>query len=164
MESGMARAQESSLEYAIKGAYLFKFGDFVEWPETVFAQPNAPFVIGILGEDPFGPNLDQSLRNRSVQGRPIVIKRYERVEEARSAQILYLGQGLQERKEAVLAELRKTNTLTVSDKYRQAGAMINFVLEENKVRFEIDAAAAQQAGLKISSKLLSLAKARGKNE
>src|SRR5260221_4758572 len=70
MESSMARAQESSLEYAIKGAYLFKFGDFVEWPEAVFAQPNAPFVIGILGEYPFGPNLDPSLHNPSPPRMP----------------------------------------------------------------------------------------------
>jgi YfiR/HmsC-like len=155
--TGAAKA-EDSLEYAVKGAFLFKFGAFVEWPPSALPEPGAPFIIGILGEDPFGANLDQMVQNREVHGRPVVIKRYKRIEQARDAHILYISTSEKERLQEIAASLSGTSILTVSDESRQAGGIINFIIQENKVRFEIDAEAAERAGLKLSSKLLSLAK------
>src|SRR5687768_16355470 len=80
-----------SLEYTVKGAYLYKFSAFVDWPASSFANAKAPFIIGILGDDPFGPKLDALVQNRTVHGRPIVVKRYQRVEQAKDAHILYIS-------------------------------------------------------------------------
>jgi hypothetical protein len=158
---GIAKAQATS-EYAIKGAFLVKFGAFVEWPADAFPSPSSPFVIGILGEDPFGAELDRSAQGAMVQGRPVVIKRYQRVEQSSDAHILYISATTQERREQLLSWLRSERILTVSDKSALPGGIINFVIQDNKVRFEIDAEAAERAGLKLSSKLLALAKVEKK--
>jgi len=132
-------AQAQAPEYEVKGVFMYKFGDYVEWPAAAFDGPGAPFTIGILGDDPFDGTLDQIVQNRTVQGRPVVIKRFHRVDEVRGVQILYLGAS------------------EASDQARQPGAVITFVLQDKKVRFEIDQDAAGRSGLKLSSKLLSLA-------
>lgn len=147
----------SAIEYAIKGTYLFKFGAFVEWPKTVFSSPESPLVIGILGEDPFGSDLDQSLKNQTVEGRQVVLVRLKRVEQARDVHILFIGYDTVQPRESILADLRGRSVLTVTDKSGQHGGIITFLLRDNKVRFEIDLNAADQAGLKISSKLINLA-------
>jgi hypothetical protein len=153
---GAAQAQEAS-EFQIKGAYLFKFGDYVEWPAGSMPPPGAPFVIGILGDDPFGDALDQTVQGRSVHDHPVVIRRLQRVEQARGVQILYLSQSEAERWDQDMAALRGQNVLTICDKDHVRGSVIAFLLQGNKVRFEIDSGAAERAGLKLSSKLLSLA-------
>jgi hypothetical protein len=153
-----AMKAEGSLEYAIKGAFLFKFGDFVEWPPSAFPGPGTPFVIAILGKDPFGASLEQTVQNRTAHGRPVVIKRYKRIEQVQDAHILYISPSETERLEEIAASLSGTSILTVSDESPQPAGIINFIIQENKVRFEIDIEAAESAGLKLSSKLLSLAK------
>jgi hypothetical protein len=155
---GTARAEEP-MEYQIKGVYLFKFAAYVDWPPVAFPQPGMPFVIGILGQDPFGSNLDLAVKSHTIQGRPILIRRFKRVEDVRDVQILYLGPGETEHWDHVLASLRDRSVLTVSDGASQAGAIINFVIQGNKVRFEINADAADRVDMKLSSKLLSLASA-----
>jgi hypothetical protein len=151
-------AADTPAEYAIKGAFLVKFGAFVEWPPNTFASRGAPFVIGILGDDPFGSDLDRSAQKTTVQDRPVVFKRYQRVEQAKDAQILYISATTLERREYILSRLRDENVLTVTDKSPSPGGIISLVIQENKVRFDIDAEAAERAGLKLSSKLLALAK------
>ncbi len=158
----LAAKADDAVEYAIKGTFLAKFGDFVEWPAAAFPQPDAPFVIGILGEDPFGSSLDKTLENRSIQGRKMVVVRYKRIEQAGDAHILFIARDTPQHRDTVLTELRKRNVLTVTDKSKRPDGIINFVIHENRVRFEIDADAAEQAGLKLSSKLLSLAVATRK--
>ena len=148
----------SSLEYTVKGAYLYKFGAFIDWPQSAFPTPDSPFIIGILGNDPFGPSLDEVVQNQTVNGRPIVISRYKRVEQARAAHVLYISPTETENLAQILASLRDTNVLTVSDQSKDAKGIINFILQENKIRFAIDPEAANRAGLKVSSKLLSVAK------
>jgi hypothetical protein len=153
---GAASAQGAP-EYEVKGVFMYKFGDYVEWPAAAFDGPGAPFTIGILGEDPFDGSLDQIVQNRTVQGRPVVIRRFRRVDEVRRVQILFLSASEMERWQKDLESLRGTNILTVCDHAVQPGAVITFVLKDKKVRFEIDEDAAGRAGLKLSSKLLSLA-------
>lgn len=152
-----ARAQAP--EYEVKGVFMYKFGDYVEWPAAAFDGPGAPFTIGILGDDPFDGTLDQIVQNRTIQGRPVVIKRFRRVDEVRGVQILYLGASETERWQKDLENLKGMTILTVSDQTRRPGAVITFVLQDKKVRFEIDQDAAGRSGLKLSSKLLSLATA-----
>src|SRR5882724_5191380 len=156
--AGNAATTQESLEYAVKGAFLFKFGAFVEWPSSAFPNPDAPFVIGILGDDPFGASLDQIVQGRTVQGRVVVIQRLQRVEQAKDVHILFIARTERERAEQIAASLRGNSVLTVSDvdhSPRPVG-VINLVTVDNKVRFEIDEDMAQRAGLKLSSKLLSL--------
>ena len=150
-----ARAQ--ALEYEVKGVFMYKFGDYVEWPAAAFEGPGTPFTIGILGDDPFDGTLDQIVQNRTIQGRRVTIKRFHRVDEVRGVQILYLGASERERWQKDLQELKGMTILTVSDQARRPGAVITFVLQDKKVRFEIDQDAAGRSGLKLSSKLLSLA-------
>ena len=154
---GAALAQEP--EYVVKGAFMYKFGDYVEWPSAAFGGPGAPFIIGILGEDPFDGGLDQTVQNRTVQGRPIVVRRFRKADQVRGVQVLYLSPSESGRWDADLAELRGQNILTIGDRAELAGVVITFVLQGNRVRFEIDQDAADRAGLKLSSKLLSLATA-----
>lgn len=150
-------AQAQAPEYEVKGVFMYKFGDYVEWPAAAFDGPGAPFTIGILGDDPFDGTLDQIVQNRTVQGRPVAIKRFHRVDEVRGVQILYLSASEAGRWQKDLEDLRGMTILTVSDQARQPGAVITFVLQDKKVRFEIDQDAAGRSGLKLSSKLLSLA-------
>lgn len=151
-----ARAQEPS-EYQVKGVYLLKFLDYVEGFRIPGAPGGTPFTVGILGEDPFEGLLDQLLQHRAFQGRPMVLRRFKRAEEVRDVQLLYLGPAEPGRWNQALAGLRNQGILTVADGDGQRGAVITFVLRTNKVRFDIDVEAASQAGLKLSSKLLSLA-------
>lgn len=158
--SPMAPSQvraDTPLESVIKAVFLFKFGDFVEWPPKAFARAEAPFTIGILGQDPFDGSLDQAVQNRTVQGRPVVVKRFSRVEEVQDVQVLYLSASESERWKEDLARLRGMEVLTVGEQGQQPGVVITFVLQDGKVRFKIDQDAADRAGLKLSSKLLSLA-------
>ena len=154
--SGTLQSQES-LEYPVKAAFLLKFGDYVEWPPNALPAPGAPFAVGVLGKDPFGGNLDLAVKDRSVQGRPIIVKRFERVEQVKEVQILFIGPVEPEELEGVLVALSTMSVLTVSDGPVRRGVVIRFVIQENRVHFEIDADAAQRANLKLSSKLLSLA-------
>ena len=157
-------AGDQEPEYAVKGVFMYKFGDYVEWPASAFSGPATPFTIGILGEDPFDGGLDQTVQNRTVQGRSIQVKRFRKVEQVRDVQVLYLSDSEAGRWEQDLAMLKGLNILTIGDRSGRAGAVITFVIQDNKVRFEIDAGAADRAGLKLSSKLLSLAasvKAKG---
>jgi len=156
---GVAKTEvEESLEYAVKGAFLFKFSAYVEWPRSAFANTTTPFVIGILGEDPFGANLDAIVQDRTVEGRVVLIKRYKQPDQARAAHILYISATEATSQEQILTSLHGMNILTVSNDSPETGSIINFVVQDGKVRFEIDLKAADVAGLKVSSKLLALAK------
>ncbi len=147
------------MEYRVKGVYLFKFAEYVDWPPEAFPARNAPLVIGILGEDPFGPALDQAVQNRTVRGRPLVLRRFKHVDQVQAVHVLYIGAREMEQWERIREGLRGRSILTVAEKGPHSLAVITFVLVQNKVRFEIDAVAAEQAELKLSSKLLGLATA-----
>jgi hypothetical protein len=132
----------------------------VEWPASAFSGAGAPLVIGILGEDPFGPVLDELVAGRSVQGRPLRLRRLRRVSEATDVHVLYLGFSDPLDIRFAAAELRDHPVLTVADGDRLAehGAMINLRLRDRRVGFDINLAAAEAAGLKLSSQLLKLAR------
>jgi hypothetical protein len=158
-------AQDFPSEYQVKAAYLFNFLKFVEWPDDAFADSLAPIVIGIVGDDPFGSALPEVVIGKTVQGRDLVIRRYHSGENLRGASILFIGASEKKRLPQILAGLRGASTLTVADMdgFLEGGGMIQFLSENDRVRFAINADAANRARLKVSSKLLSLARAVGKN-
>lgn len=145
-----------SREYAIKAVFLFNFAQFVEWPAGTFADAKAPIVIGVLGDDPFGGFLDETVRGETVNRRPLLIQRYRRIEEIGACHLLFISTSEAERMEPLLTALRQRSILTVGDHdgFAANGGMIRFLSENNKVRLRINLAAAKSAGLTISSKLL----------
>jgi hypothetical protein len=160
-----AHAQDALSEYQVKATYLFNFLKFVEWPEESFADPLAPIVIGVVGEDPFGNALPQVVVGKTVQGRDLVIRIYRPGEDLRGAHILFISASERKRLPMILSSLRGSSVLTVADTagFLDAGGMIQFLNENGRVRFAINVDATGRAKLKMSSKLLSLAKVVGGN-
>jgi uncharacterized protein DUF4154 len=151
-----AVSEPEAKEYQIKAVFLFNFAEFVEWPPEVFPDAQSPLIIGVLGEDPFGPYLDEAVRGERVNNRPMEIRRYSRIEDVTACHILYISQSESGRMDRILGSLKGRSILTVSDAddFSQLGGMIRFVVEKSKVRLKINLQAARQAHLTISSKLL----------
>jgi hypothetical protein len=147
-------------EYQIKAAFLYNFARFVNWPEEAFAGPDTPISIGILGNDPFGIHLDLTLRDKTVKGRNLVVKRFTKLDDTKLCHILFISKSEKGRVSETLSVLKNWHVLTASDMkgFAQCGGVIAFVTKDNKIGFEINVDSADQAGLKISSKLLKLAK------
>ena len=153
---------QSSNEYQVKAAFLYNFAKFVDWPGDAFGNTNAPLVIGVIGDDPFGGALDQAINGKTINGRPLVVRRLRWGQDLRSCHIIFISSSERQRLPQIIQSLKGASVLTVGDmgQFNQQGGIINFILEANKVRFEINSSAAGQARLRISSKLLSLAKNR----
>jgi hypothetical protein len=149
----------AATEYEIKAAFLYNFAKFVQWPPAAFADPGGPLVIGVLGDDPFGSDLDRIIEGKTANDRPLVIKRSKRLEDLRACHILFVSASESGHLAAMLNSLRTASVLTVgeTDQFIPLGGVINFIDRENKVHFVINVEAAQRAGLKISSKLLKVA-------
>jgi hypothetical protein len=143
-----------ALEYQVKAAFLYNFLKFVEWPEKA---TDAPWVIGILGHDPFGTVLDETVRGKMVNGRKVNLRRYDKPGDVKDCNILFIGRGDYERT-GIPAQ---AGMLTVGEApgFLKAGGAINFYLDDNRVRFEIRPEAARAAGLHVSSQLLKLGRA-----
>jgi len=145
-------------EYSLKAAYLFNFTQFTEWPGHSFASANSPIVIGLLGEDPFGAVLDRAIKDKTIRGRSLEIRRLNQISDLRVCHVLFVCASETKRLPEILAAARKTSVLTVSDidRFAEQGGITNFYTENNKVRFKINLSAAERAGTKISSQLLRL--------
>lgn len=149
----------------VKAAFLYNFAKFVEWPDSVFEDDNAPFVIGVLGDDPFGAILDATVKDKTILGRPIRIRRFrwsrseDRVELTR-CEAVYICTSERFRLDEILATLRGHPILTISDlpNFAGNGGNIGFVLDDGRIRFEMNRRAQERARLKTSSKLLKLAR------
>ena len=143
----------------VEAVFLFYFSQFVDWPPGAFADQSSPIVIGVLGADPFDGTLDQAVSGERVNGRPIVVRRLANVGEAAGCHILYISASEAPNLPQILGALKGRNVLTVSDlgNFMQSGGMIRFVLIDQHVRLNINARAAQAAGLTLSSKLLRAA-------
>jgi len=156
------RAQDAAVsEYQVKAAYLYNFAKFVEWPSDSFSSASAPFEICIFGEDPFGEVLQNVIRGKQVNGRSFEIRgRVTAPAQAASCHILFVSTSATRQFQAILQALRGRSVLIVGESpgFAERGGMINFVLEGGRVLFEVNQKAARQAGLKISAKLLTVAK------
>lgn len=148
-------------EYPLKALFLYNFGGYVEWPSDAFQSPQQPFVIGVLGHAPVIDSLRDIATAKTVGGRPLVIQRFDSAAAVRPCQILFVARGVppQERQLAI-DKLLGHPVLIVgeTDGFAHQGAAINFFVEANKIRFEVNLEAARRHQLKISSKLLALAK------
>jgi hypothetical protein len=153
-------------EYQLKAVFLFNFVQFVEWPEAAFASADAPIVIGVLGTDPFGPVLDEIVRDEKIAQRPLVVKRCARLEEAKSCHLLFISGSEESRFDQIIAQLRGRAILTVGDfdHFARRGGMIRFMSEKNRIRLRINLESARAAGLRLSSKLLRPAEIVGGTE
>jgi hypothetical protein len=150
---------EAAPEYQVKAVFLFNFTRFVEWPAQTFTTPGEPFVIGILGDDPFGTRIDDVIRNERIDEHPLIVRRFRHAEEIGDCQMLFIGRSEAAGFGQVAARLDHRAVLIVSDIEGSAehGAMIQFATESSHVRLRINSDAARGAGLVISSKLLHLA-------
>jgi hypothetical protein len=145
-------------EYQLKAVFLFNFAQFVEWPEGTFAAADTPLVIGVVGTDPFGAHLDEVVQGEHVKGRPLTVRRFRKIEDARDCHILFLGEGgATGRQDTWPALLTERHVLTVSDADRASAAIIQFVDASSRIKLRIDALRAEKSGLTISSKLLRAA-------
>jgi hypothetical protein len=145
-------------EYEVEAAYLSNFGRFVEWPARAGAATES-FPVCVLGADPFGALLDAALKGETIAGAPMVARRIAKPEDAGACRIVFVGAVKDSQLTGILESLRASNALTVSDMstFSRRGGMIQFVLDGNRVRFEINLAAIQRAGLTVSSELLKVA-------
>jgi hypothetical protein len=148
-----------STEYQIKAVFLYNFARFVDWPAKVFPDSSAPVVIGVLGDDPFGSYLDETVRGEKVNGHALNVQRYRRVSDIKSCQVLFIGRSENGRLDQIVASLRGRSILTVgeTDDFTARGGMIRLATENNKVRMRINLEVVKAANLRISSKLLSVA-------
>ena len=145
-----------SREYQVKAVFLFNFAQFVEWPAAAFTGASSPIVIGILGQDPFGAYLDETVRAETVDNRPIEVQRYRRADEIQTCHVLFIALSEAIHLEQILAKLKDRSILIVGDgdNFVQRGGMIRLATVQNKIRLIISADAARAANLTISSKLL----------
>jgi hypothetical protein len=152
-------AQEKPSEYEVKAAFLFNFAKFIEWPPEAFAETNSPIVIGILGKNNFGGSLEKIINDRKVNNRSFQFRNFNSGTDAINCQILFVSSSEKNDFPKIISTLHDASILTVSeaDGFIKAGGMVNFLFEGNNIRFQISDEAAKKAGLKISSKLLSLA-------
>ena len=154
-----AAQSDQPSEYEVKAAFLFNFTKFVEWPEGSFDDPHAPIVIGIIGDDPFGDSLMRIVAGQKVQGRSIVIRKVRFGDDLRRCHVLFISASERQRSAQILAGLHNASVLTVSDidGFAVAGGAMQFVMQENRVRFVVNLDAATQGKLRVSAKLLALA-------
>lgn len=151
-------AGQPSREYDLKAVFLYNFVTFVDWPKEALADRPA-FVIGVLGEDPFGRALDEVVAGEKFHHLPLQVRRCRTLEEARSCQILFISASEAARLSAILQDLRGRPVLTVADmpQFLPAGGIIAFSTEA-RIQLHVNAAAARRAGLVVSSKLLRVSK------
>jgi len=164
--AGLASAGEcfaqadAQAEYRVKAAFLYKFGSYIEWPEQAFARADSPLVIGVLGADALADELAQIAGGHTVNGRPVTVRKLRRQDALAGVNILFVGRAESSRLADILAGVRGQPLLVVTEfeDARPHGAAINFVVVDDKVRFDVDLESADQSGIKISSRLLTVAR------
>ena len=143
-------------EYKVKAAFIYNFAKFVEWPAQKLGE-STPLVIGVLGPNPFGDELENALKGRQINGRGIVVRQFDDVETAKAAHLLFVSVNDETKLRKALKEYGVL-TIGQSESFARNGGIITFTFEHDKLGFEINVGAAEQAGLKISAQLQKLAK------
>lgn len=165
------QAEAADTEHQVKAAFLFNFAQFIDWPPNAFTNTNAPICIGILGTDPFGESLDETVRDETIHGRTLVVRRSRKIEDLKDCQMIFVCRSEKKNLDEIFAALKGKPVLTVGETegFAERGGGINFYRDGNKVRFEINPAVTRQNGLRVSSELLSLGRivkseTKGKSE
>jgi hypothetical protein len=153
-------------EYQLKAAFLFNFTKFVEWPYSSFEDSQSPIVLGIVGDDPFGDDLARIIAGQKVQGRSLAIRKERWGDDLRGCHVLFISASELDHSARILGGVRSASVLTVSDMegFAEAGGVIQFVTQENRVRFVVNLDAATQKKLRLSAKLLALARVIGHSQ
>ncbi|MGA9511139.1 MAG: YfiR family protein [Candidatus Sulfotelmatobacter sp.] len=146
-------------EYEVKATYLYNFSRFVEWPAEPLQAQSDSFAICVLGDNPFGPALKATVAQETISGKSVVAKQVPAPQDAISCRVLFISSSEDKRLKEILTSLGTASVLTVSDlpNFAQRGGMVQFILEGNKVRFEVNSSTAERAGLTLSSELLKVA-------
>ncbi len=146
-------------ELQVKAAYLYKFAEFVEWPASALPQATAPIVIGVVGADELVGELKDQVAGRTVNEHPILVKPLKPDQGLNGVQVLFIGRQEEARLKRLLEDVRAKPVLTVTEASGalNQGSIINFVLLDNRLRFEISLGVAERSGLKLSSRLLAVA-------
>lgn len=161
LASSSALGQQRPSEFQVEAAYLYNFGRFVEWPMKGTTAQSSTFTICVLGEDPFGQALDATLAGETIGKQRVAARRISSPQMSSDCQILFISSSEAKRLNKIIETLDKSAVLTVSDipQFSQHRGMIQFVLEGNRIRFEVNLSATQRAGLTLSSELLKVATA-----
>jgi hypothetical protein len=143
----------------VKAAFLYNFLKFVDWPDSAFTNSQSPYVVGILGRDPFGKVLEETFEDKPLNGRKVTIRRIDE-DEASQCHLVFISPSEQRHLPQIFEALKAKPVLTVGDSegFATSGGIINFIEEEKKIRFEINIDAAKRANLKLHSTMLNLAK------
>ena len=149
----------STREYQLKAVFLFNFTQFVEWPSNSFSTAQSPAVIGILGKDPFGNYLEETIAGETINKHPLVIQHFDNVDEITNCQILFINVSDKNKLQAILEKLKGKNILTISDinGFTKIGGMIRLYTRDDKINIQINLEATKSENLVVSSKLLKLA-------
>ena len=155
-----AQADAQEDEYRVKAAFLYKFGGYVEWPDRSFARADSPVVIGVIGADTLADELAQIVSGRNVNGRPVLVRKLRPGDPIAGLHILFIGRVDRGRLAEILAAAKGQALLTVteSEEGLELGSMINFVVVDNKVRFDVAPPSTESDNLKISARLLGVAR------
>lgn len=158
--TGSMNAQRPS-EYQVKAAFLFNFTKFVEWPAKAFPDSSAPLIIGIIGDDPFGDALPQMIQGETARGRQIKIQRFKENEDWRGCHVLFLSRSAADQTDRILQQLQRLSVLTVgeTEDFARQGGMIGFTIVDKSIRFDVNLRAIEVTELKVSSRLLAVARA-----
>jgi len=156
----LAEESPNTLESQVKAAFIVKFASFIEWPAGACPDTNAPFLIGILGADPFGTSFDEAVRSEHIKGRKVEIRRAYQMEKLGDCQMVFVAGSELDGLEKILRSVERRPILLITDApgAAQRGSMINFFKESGKVRFEFNVAVAESAHLRLSGKLLQVGK------
>ena len=151
---------DGNVEYPVKLAFLYNFTKFVEWPANSYSDTGAPLVICVVGDDPFSPELERQLDTKTVEGHEVEIRKLKPTDNLNVCHIVFIPATAKEQEARIVKELAGSSTLTVGETngFEALGGIIDFIVEGNKIHIEVNLLAADRAGLKISSKLLSIAK------
>jgi uncharacterized protein DUF4154 len=157
-------ARAAPLEYQVKAGFLYNFAKFIEWPAPAFAKAQTPYSICVLGPDPFGEDLDVAVGEATLHGRRLMVRRLADAKNAGGCHILFVSKTDPRKLPALLQALGNVPTLTVgeNDEFIRAGGCLRFFFQGDLIRFEINLEATERARLKVSAKLLNLAKVVGK--
>lgn len=147
-------------EATVKAAFLYKFAGYVDWPASAFPASDAPFVFGVAGNDEVAAELAKVTAGRQIGGHPVVVKRLREGEALRGMHVVFVGRGAADRLATLIraAQLPALLIVTETERGLEAGSAINFVVADDRVGFEVSLDAAERNGLKISSRMLAVAR------
>jgi hypothetical protein len=154
----LPRAFSQTSEYQLKAVFLYNFTHFVTWPESAFSAPDSPFQLCVIGEDPFGHYLDETVTSEKVGQHPIVVRRIQDLENSAACHMIFLSEKSPFTEQQVLSVVRDHPVLVTGEtpEFAERGGTIAFHVQDRRIRLQVNLRAARDANLAISSKLLKL--------